>query len=130
MMELTINNQVYQFIFGMGFLRKANETAKTDVAGINNKQQNIGLRYMIAGIMDGEVDTLVDVLDMANEGQSPRLTKSALDSYIDDPNTDIDELFETTMGFLETSNATKKYVEKLKKDVREAKEAKEAQKKQ
>ena len=34
MMELTINGAVYQFKFGMGFLREANKTVKIPVQGM------------------------------------------------------------------------------------------------
>lgn len=119
MMELTINGQVYQFNFGMGFLRDANKTvSEKNNAGV---KKDVGVTYMIAGIMDGEPEDLVNALDLANKGQNPRVTKSLLDSYIDDPGTDIDQLFEDTLDFLEKANATKKVVERLKKRIEEAK---------
>ena len=120
MMELTINGQVYQFNFGMGFLREANKTiSEKNDAGV---KKDVGVTYMIAGIMDGEPEDLVNALDLANKGQNPRVTKALLDSYIDDPGTDIDQLFEDTMDFLERANATKNIVERLKKRIEEAKE--------
>ncbi len=119
MMELTINGQVYQFNFGMGFLREANKTiSEKNDAGV---KKDVGVTYMIAGIMDGEPEDLVNALDLANKGQNPRVTKALLDSYIDDPGTDIDQLFEDTLDFLEKANATKKVVERLKKRIEEAK---------
>ena len=119
MMELTINGQVYQFNFGMGFLRDANKTvSEKNNAGVKN---DVDVTYMIAVIMDGEPEDLVNALDLANKGQNPRVTKSLLDSYIDDPGTDIDQLFEDTLDFLEKANATRKIVERLKKRIEEAK---------
>lgn len=119
MMELIINGQVYQFNFGMGFLREANKTiSEKNDAGV---KKDVGVTYMIAGIMDGEPEDLVNALDLANKGQNPRVTKALLDSYIDDPGTDIDQLFEDTLDFLEKANATKKVVERLKKRIEEAK---------
>lgn len=121
MMELTINGQVYQFNFGMGFLRDANKTVSEKINNATDKKKDVGATYMIAGIMDGDPEDLVNALDLANKGQSPRVTKALLDSYIENPDTDIDQLFEDTMDFLERANATKKIVERLKKRIEEAK---------
>ena len=120
MMELTINGQVYQFNFGMGFLREANKLVSSSVEGTNVKK-DIGARYMIARVIDGEADALVDLLDVANKGQNPRVTKAALDAYIDDPDTDIDQLFDDTMDFLGKANATRKMVAKMQEAIEEAK---------
>ena len=122
MMELTINGQVYQFNFGMGFLRDANKTVSEKINNATDKKKDVGATYMIAGIIDGDPEDLVNALDLANKGQSPRVTKALLDSYIENPDTDIDQLFEDTMDFLERANATKKIVERLKKKIEEAKE--------
>lgn len=121
MMELTINGQVYQFNFGMGFLRDANKLVSTTVDGIKDVKKDIGARYMIARVIDGEPDALVDLLDVANKGQNPRVTKALLDAYIDDPNTDVDALFDDTLDFLGKTNATKKMMTKMKEAVEKAK---------
>lgn len=117
MMELTINGQVYQFNFGMGFLREANKTVSEKINNSIDKKKNVGATYMIAGVIDENPEDLVDLLDIANKGQSPRVTKSILDSYIDDPDTDIDELRETVLDFLSKANATKKVVANLREVV-------------
>ena len=117
MMELTINGQVYQFKFGMGFLREANKTVTETNA--NGVKKNSGASYMIAGIFDGNVEDLVNTLDLANKGLEPRVTKALLDSFIDDPNTDIDQLFEDTLDFLKKANATRKTVMAIEKRIEE-----------
>ena len=122
MMELTINGQVYQFNFGMGFLREANKTVSEKINNATDKKKDVGATYMIAGIMDGDPEDLVNALDLANRGQNPLVTRALLDSYIENPDTDIDQLFEDTLDFLERANATKKIVERLKKRIEEAKE--------
>ena len=121
MMELTIDGQVYQFNFGMGFLREANKRVSMPVEGMNGMKKNVGARYLIAQVLDGEVDSLVDLLDIANKGQNPRVTKALLDSYIDNPETNIDELFEKTKDFLSKANATRKMMEKMQEAIDEAK---------
>lgn len=113
MFELTINEKVYGFNFGMGFLREINKKISTPVEGLPDVKKNIGLQYMIAGVIDGDIEALVDVLIAANSGQNPRITREILDSYIDNENTDIDALFNEVLDFLKTANATKKTVANL-----------------
>lgn len=113
MFEITINENVYQFNFGMGFMREMNKKIGAPVDGLPDVKKNIGLQYYIAGIIDGDVESLVEVLDVANKGQSPRITRNALDAYIDDADTDIEALFDDVMGFLKTQNATKKTVQNI-----------------
>lgn len=127
MMELTINGQVYQFNFGMGFLREANKTVSEKLNSSTDKKKDVGATYMIAGIMDGDPEDLVNALDLANKGQNPRVTRALLDSYIENPETDIDRLFEDVLDFLGSANATKKIVERLKKRIEEAEAEKENQ---
>ena len=113
MLELTIKGTVYQFNFGMGFMRAINKLVGTPVDGLPDVKKNIGLQYYIAGVIDGDVEALVDVLDMANKNNEPRVTRDLLDFYIDDEETDIDALFDTVLDFLEKTNATKKVVANL-----------------
>lgn len=110
MQEMTINGQVYQLNFGMGFLREINKKVSTPVDGAPGATQNVGLRFYTLRLIDGDVEALVDVLDTANKGQNPRLTRTALDAFVDDVDTNIDEVFDEVMGFLQTANSTKKAV--------------------
>ena len=128
MMELTIDGAVYQFRFGMGFLREANKTAKIPVQGMPGTTKEVGARYLIARVViDQEPDALVDLLDLANKGESPRVTKALLDSYIDSEEVDIDELMEKTKDFLSKANATKKAVKEILKEYEEQMAKKKAQ---
>lgn len=113
MFELTINGQVYEFHFGMGFMREINKKIGTPVDGLPDVKKNIGLQYNVAGIIDGDVEALVEVLEVANKGRLPRVKREDLDSYIDNPETDIDALFESVLDFLKSANATKKTVATL-----------------
>ena len=121
MLELTINEQVYQFNFGMGFMREVNKKYSTPVDGLKNVEKNIGLQYMVASVIDNDVEALVDMLDIANKNQQPRVTKALLDSYIDNEDTDIDALFSEVLDFLRSANATKKTVEMLQKAMEDQK---------
>ncbi|MEG1497574.1 MAG: tail assembly chaperone [Clostridiales bacterium] len=121
-MELIINDEVYQFCFGMGFLREINGSIKADVDGLKGVNKNIGLQYMVAGLLDGDVETLVGVLDAANKGQTPRLTKKQIDAYIDDEVDDLDALFDQVVDFLSRTNATKKTTVWVREQVEKAAE--------
>lgn len=122
MMELTINGKVYEFNFGMRFLREVNKKATVQVDGVKGAEKNVGLRMAVAGIVDGDMETLVDVLDLANKGQESRITREVLDNYIDDSDTDIDKLFEDVMDFLKKTNATRKTTVDFLKEVEEQKQ--------
>ena len=107
-MELTINGNVYQFSFNIGFLRNINKTITVDVDGMDGVKRNVGLRYSVGLLLDGDLETLVDVLELANKGQSTRLTKKAIEDYIDNADTDVDEVFDSVIEGLKQANATKK----------------------
>ena len=117
MFELTINDKVYQFNFGMGFLRDINKTLTTDIDGVKNAKKNIGLQFKLALLLDGDLETLVEVLEIANKGFEPRVKRSELDAFIDDSNTDIDSLFLEVLDFLRVNNATKKAMQTLDKAI-------------
>lgn len=113
MFELTINEVVYQFNFGMGFLREINKRVNVPVDGLPGVKENVGLRYAVGMLLVNDLETLVDVLHTANMGFNPRITRNALDSYIDNAATDIDALFAEVLDFLEKANATKKTTKDL-----------------
>lgn len=127
MMELTINGEVYQFNFGMGFLREINKRVSVPVDNIPDVKRNIGLSYMISGVIDRDPEDLVSLLEAANKSLTPRVTRDLLDSYIDDPETDIDALFEQVIDFLKSANATKKTTLDLLEEVERQKAKREAE---
>ena len=122
MQELTINGKVLKFHYGVGFLREINKKTIIPVEGMKGITKNVGLRYAVMKLYDGDIETLLDVLDIANKNQEPRITKAELDAYIDDESTDIDELFESVMGFLKKTNATKKETIDVLESIQEARE--------
>lgn len=127
MFELTMNEQVYQFNFGMGFMREINKKIGVPVDGLPNVKKNIGLQYYVALVIDKDVEVLVDILDTANKGMNPRITRDVLDAYIDDPDTDIDTLFDEVIDFLKQTNATKNVTMDLLEAVEKEKAKKETE---
>lgn len=114
-MELTINGKVYNFKFGIGFVKKINKTAQVPVDGMPGVKEDMGLAFAVTKILSGDVIALVDALELANEGFDPRITRGELEGYIDSEDTDIDKLFDKVTDFLERANATKKTTQKMKK---------------
>ena len=125
MFELEINGQVYQFKFGMGFLREVNKMTTIPVKDIPGKEMNIGMQYAFGELLDGNVETLCDVLYIANKDQKPRLRKEDIDSYIENENTDIEDVFKQVIDFLKSANATKKITAEVLKMMEEQKKAAE-----
>lgn len=121
MLELTIKEQVYQFNFGMGFVREINKkVTRTPSAEISDAKQNIGLQFAVAGLIDKDPETLVDVLDIANKyADKPRVSRMDLDFLIENDETDLDALFAEVMDFLESANATRQVTANVKKMVEE-----------
>ena len=104
MFELTIGGDVYQFNFGMGFLRDMNKEVDIPVDGLPGVRENVGLRYAIGMLLAGDLETLVDVLFTANKSFKPRVTPEKLDAYIEDETTDVDSLFAEVLDFLKKAN--------------------------
>lgn len=127
MHELTINGTVFQFNFGIGFMREINKEVSAPVDGFPGVKKSLGLRYAVANIVDGDIDMLEKVLDYANKGQNPRVTKQTLDAYIDDETTDIDKLFEDVLNFLKQTNATRKTTNEILEAVEKEKAKQVAQ---
>lgn len=108
MFELTINEEIFQFRFGMGFMREINKKVTKPVDGLPGVSQNIGLQWYVAKLIDNDLDALVEMLEVANKTERNRITRAKLDAYTDNEETDIDELFESVLDFLKNANATRK----------------------
>lgn len=105
MRELEIGGQIIQLNFGMGFLREIDRKQAVTEDGIT---ANVGLKLAVGNLCDGNVETLVDVIYLANTGCDPRITRDGIDRLIESDSTDIDKVFDDVLGFLKTANTTKK----------------------
>lgn len=108
MFELVIKDIVYPLSFGMGFVRKLDKSVNIPVDGLPGVKKDIGLTYAIMSLLDNDIVMLSKVIDIANEGQNPRLTQAAIDAYLEDEGTDIEELFNKILGFFKSANCTKR----------------------
>lgn len=120
MFELVIKDVAYPLNFGMGFVRKLDKSVNIPVDGLPGVKKDIGLTYAIMSLMDNDIVMLANVIDIANEGQSPRLTKSAIDAYLEDESTDIEELFDKILDFFKSANCTKRTAARVDDALKEA----------
>ena len=110
-MEIEVNDETYQLVAGFGFLHEVNKRVTVDVPNTKNKKE-IGLKFMVASIIDGDIDALADCIFYMNVGQTPRLKKADVENYLEDVD-DIDKVFEDVINFLSQANACKKEVRPL-----------------
>ena len=102
---IEIKGQEIPLNFGMNFLRAANKTmTQQDDLGV---KQNVGLSYLLSGVYDGDIEDLETVILLANAGQDPTVTRNTLDAWIEDPQTDITEVFAQVIGFLSKANVSR-----------------------
>lgn len=120
MFELVIKYVAYPLNFGMGFVRKLDKSVNIPVDGLPGVKKDIGLTYAIMSLMDNDIVMLANVIDIANEGQNPRLTKAAIDAYLEDENTNIEELFDKILGFFKSANCTKPTAARVDAALKEA----------
>ena len=120
MFELVIKDVAYPLNFGMGFVRKLDKSVNIPVDGLPGVKKDIGLTYAIMSLMDNDIVMLANVIDIANEGQNPRLTKAAIDAYLEDENTHIEELFDKILGFFKSANCTKRTAARVDAALKEA----------
>lgn len=119
MFEIEINGITYGFKFGLGFAREINKTKQ--MTGENGEKVDAGLNYAVASIIDENLVELVDILLLANKTEKVRVSKADLEAYLEDNDTDVDELFKNLLDFFENNNSTKKAVERIRKLIEEQK---------
>lgn len=126
MFELTINNNIYPLNFGFGFIREIDPKITRKIDGVTGKVEQLGLQYAIAGIIDGNLEDMVTVLETANKhAGGDRLTRADIEKHLESPETDVDVLFEMVLDFLSRANCTKKTVVNLQEAIK-AEKAKQA----
>lgn len=107
-MELTFNEKDYQFVFGYGFLKELNKRNKITAQGITI---NAGIEAVATNLSTGDIETLVEVLRIANTTETPRISEKTLAEYIEENGAD--ELFDEVFDELKKSAFTSKKVTKI-----------------
>lgn len=111
MFEIIINEKVYSFNFGIGFVREIN---KRNTQTVNGIKKDVGLQFAIASVIDRDLLDVLDILLVANRCAGEKLTMKELEAYIDDESTDIDALCTKILDFFEHSNAVKPTLAKVR----------------
>lgn len=119
MYDIEINGTSYPVKFGMNFIREMNKRVTVAMDAWDGKEENVGLNYYIAKLMDGDLEALQQILFVANKTETPKLNISMLDEWFEDENTDIDAIFKQVTDFLSEANCTKKACRTIKKAVEE-----------
>lgn len=121
MFNLTINEKVIQLNFGFGFIRDIDPTITRRIDGVSGKVEQLGLQYAVAGIIDNNIEDLVNVLYLGNKhaDDSEKISKKDIEKYLENPETDVAEIFEKVLDFLSNANCTKQTVANLQKAIKE-----------
>lgn len=111
-MQLEINGKTYDFVFGYAFLKDVNEKYSTDVRGA--KVRTGALRMMLAGIFDEDIQTIAEVLKIANNTESPKISESELAEYVaDNLENEQEGIADKVLNELKKSKFTKKKVNEM-----------------
>ena len=130
MFTITIKDTTYSFNFNIGFMKEMNKVHKQDAIDTwgEDARKNSGLLYALMAIyVDDDVEELINVLLAANNAFEPKVSEKALIEYLDDENTDIDEVLELVKKSLLTSNSCKKEAKKLENLLKKIEEAQKAE---
>lgn len=123
---IRINGTEYPLKFGLGFLRTMDKRVTVPVESFGGKETEAGFRWAVMNLIDNNIDTLLDVLLVANRGQNLQLTMPMLEEWVEDENTDIEATFDMVLDFLKQANVTKKVTTSMMESVAEALEQQKA----
>ena len=120
-LEIEIKNTSYTFKAGFAFLHKVNKEVTAPVDGFDKKKE-IGLPWLAANIIDGDIDSLVKCLLDMNMNQTPRLTKEDLEEWLEEEVDDIDAVFKKVIDFLLSANVCKKALAQVAQEYKKMQE--------
>ena len=75
-----IGGKLYEFNFGLGFVREIDKAVLID--GDDKRMHKMGLTYAIAGLMDCDYEKLIDCLVIGWSPKSSTLRRNAKSSWI------------------------------------------------
>ena len=120
-----INGKIYEFKFGIGFVRDIDKTQTTK--GDDGNQQKVGLVYAIAGLMDGDFEKLIDCLMLGNKyAAGERLERKTIEEWLESDGVDLEQECRDLLDFFETSNFTRRKMSDLKETLQKNEQLKEA----
>ena len=106
----------YSFVFGFGFLKELN---KQHTMASNGLTMRLGLENTLPNLINNDVETLLEVLKLANKTETPRATEKDLIELIESTE-DIEGLFTEVLEALKESNftgmKTRKFLETVERN--------------
>ena len=112
-----MNLDKYNFVFGLGFLKEINKRYVIKHDGVEVKA---GLETILPNLANSDVETLLEVLKIANQTEKEKASYAELERIITEAE-DIEGLFEEVLGALEESNFTAIKAKRFMKVVRNQK---------
>lgn len=103
-MEITIGKKTLTLNFGVRFVRELDKLSGVENRGI---KFGMGVTKASVSLMGYDTAALADVLYSAAYTNRPRPSLEAIEGFIDDPETDLEKIFEEVQKELKESNATK-----------------------
>lgn len=111
-MELTINEKIYNFVFGYRFIKELNKKHEVSESGMTLKA---GLDNTLMNFFSGDIETLVEMLKTANATENPRVSEKGLIEWIEENGSE--PLFDLVLEELKKSEFTKKKTMNFEKEV-------------
>lgn len=109
-MKLRINNREVELFFGIRFVRELDKVAGMTANGLN---MGMGLNKVLPALSECDPVALSDVLYAASYDTEPRLKQLEIDSFLENPKTDVISLNEKILKAVEESNVIKPMAKKL-----------------
>ena len=110
-MEITISKKTLTLNFGVRFVRELDKLSGVENNGI---KFGMGVTKASVSLMGYDTASLADVLYSAAYTNRPRPSLEAIEGFIDDPETDLEKIFEEVQKELKESNATKMAAKNVK----------------
>ena len=121
-----IGGKLYEFNFGLGFVREIDKAELID--GDDKRKHKMGLTYAIAGLMDCDFEKLIVCLLIGSKfAPGDNLSRKEIEEWLESEDFDLEKECEDLLDFFEKCNFTKKKTAELKLAVSRDKEIKEAQ---
>lgn len=121
-----IGGKLYEFNFGLGFVREIDKAVLID--GDDKREHKMGLTYAIAGLMDCDYEKLIDCLVIGSKfAPGDTLSRAEIETWMESEEFDLEKECEELLDFFGKCSFTKRKTEDLKKAVERDKEIKEAQ---
>ena len=106
----------YSFVFGFGFLKELNKQHTMASSGLTMR---LGLENTLPNLINNDVETLIEVLKLANKTETPRASEKDLIELVE-ASEDIESLFAEVLGALKESNftgmKTRKFLETVERN--------------